>query len=54
VWMIYDVCVFEDFVMCGCFMMCVWVFYDVCVFEDFVMCVCFLGCFMMCVFLRIL
>jgi len=39
---IYDVCVFDDFVMCGCFMLCV--------FEDFVMC----GCFMLCVLLMIL
>jgi len=42
------VCVFEDFVMCGCFSgFCnVWVIYDVCVFDDFVMC----ERFKMCVF----
>ena len=36
-----NVCVFEDFVMCGCFVMCV--------FVSFVMC----GCFVICVFVRV-
>ena len=53
------VCVFEDFVICGCFSgFCnVWVIYNVCVgvlcvcaFEDFVMCVWVF--YDVCVFLR--
>ena len=45
-WVFCNVCVFEDFVMSGCFVceFCnVWVFCDVFlrVFEDFVMCGCF-------------